>query len=472
MPAKNELLRLIPKVDEIANNEKIVQATQTVCRQIIIESIREKIEETREKILHLEDYDNVEFNPDQLIDDIITTIECKNEMNLKKVINATGVILHTNLGRALLDHSIKDKVWEIAESYSTLEYNLRTGKRGSRYDHVQELITKIVGTESALVVNNNAAAVLLVLSTLAKGTRVIVSRGELVEIGESFRIPEIMEQSGAKLIEVGATNKTRLSDYQKAIVEGETGVLLKVHTSNYRIMGFTEEVALSELVKLGNERGIPVIHDLGSGALIDLRKYGIHGEATVYDSVFAGADIICFSGDKLLGGPQAGIIIGKESLIERMKRNPLTRAFRIDKLTLAALEATLRLYLDPQKVTDNIPTLAMLTMPFVTIEERSDRLYDLLINKVKHCSISVEEGNSQMGGGSLPLQELPTKLIKIKPEKLTIQEFEERLRNNRIPIIVRIHKDHIYLDVRTIRDSDFQQIISTFEAIINESFMI
>lgn len=464
MPAKSELLRLIPKVDELANNERIVCAAHNLSRQIVIESIREKTEQKRDEILQLKAHEQAELNVDELIEAIILAIERKNEMNLKKVINATGVILHTNLGRALLDPSIKEKVWEIAESYSTLEYNIRTGKRGSRYDHVQELITKITGTEAALVVNNNAAAVLLILSTLAKGTQVIVSRGELVEIGGSFRVPEIMEQSGAKLMEVGATNKTHLSDYQKAIVEGETGALLKVHTSNYRILGFTEEVELIDLVKLGKEQGIPVIHDLGSGALLDLRKFGINGEATVHDSVHAGTDIICFSGDKLLGGPQAGIIIGRKSLIERMKRNPLTRAFRIDKLTLAALEATLRLYLDPPKAVENIPTLAMLTMPLITLEERANCLYGLLINKVKHCTISLESGSSQVGGGSLPLQDLPTKLIKLKPDNLTVEELEERLRNSPIPIIIRIHKDHIYLDVRTMRDSDFGYIVNTIKA--------
>lgn len=468
MPVKSELLRLIPKVDDIVNNEKIVKISEEVCRQIVVDSIRKKIDETRERILHLGEHDLFEVDTEKMIEEIISIIQANNEMNLKRVVNATGVILHTNLGRAPLYHGLKDKVWEIAENYSTLEYNIDTGKRGSRYAHVEEIITKIVGTESALVVNNNAAAVLLILSTLAKGNQVIVSRGELVEIGESFRIPEIMKQSGAELVEVGATNKTHLSDYQDAIVDGKTGALLKVHPSNYRILGFTEEVELSELVKLGKSHGIPVIHDLGSGALIDFRKYGVSGEATVFDSVTAGADIICFSGDKLLGGPQAGIIIGNKALINQMKRNPLTRAFRIDKLTLAALEATLRLYFDQEKAIAHIPTLSMITMPLEVIIENAKRLHNLLMDQVKNCSLALEEGNSQVGGGSMPLQELPTRLIRIKPENIAVQALEEQLRGCQIPIIVRIHKDQIYLDVRTIKEDDFEYIVNIFKSFLNK----
>jgi len=470
--SNNELLRSIPKVDDMVNNEKITQAAQNVSRRVILESIREIIDETRNKILSLDNSSassandvSFELNMDKLTDEIISRIESKNQMNLKRVINATGIILHTNLGRALLSNDIKEKVWEIAGNYSNLEYNIHKGKRGSRYDHVHELITKLTGAESALVVNNNAAAVLLTLSTFAKGAGVIVSRGELVEIGESFRLPEILEQSGAKLIEVGSTNKTRLSDYRKAIEKGEAGLLLKVNPSNYQIVGFTEEVTLSELKELGDEHGIPVIHDLGSGALIDLGGYGITGEPAVNESVLAGADITCFSGDKLLGGPQAGIIVGREELIEKLKRNPLTRAFRIDKLTLAALEATLRLYLDPEKAVTRIPALSMMTEPLSSIGERADRLYGLFKDKAKDCLVSLEDGYSQIGGGTLPLQNLPTRIIKIKPEKLSLQELEERLRNGETPVIARVHKDHVCLDVRTVRNEDVELMINTFEEI-------
>ena len=465
MTDKNELLRLIPKVDDLLNNDKLTDAAQNISRLILVESIREILHEAREKILCADS--TYRPDTDSLIAEILTRMAEKNEMNLKRIINATGIILHTNLGRALLSNDIKEKVWEIAENYSNLEYNTEKGKRGSRYDHVRDLITKLTGAESAFVVNNNAAAVLLALGTFAKGTGVLVSRGELVEIGESFRLPEILEQSGARLIEVGSTNKTRLSDYRKAIEAGGVGLLLKVNTSNYKIVGFTEEVILAELKELGDEYGVPVIYDLGSGALIDLGVYGITGEETVSESIKAGADIVCFSGDKLLGGPQAGIIAGKESFIEKMKRNPLTRAFRIDKLTLAALEATLRIYLDPERAINSIPALAMMTEPLASIKGRADRLYEV-INKVNRLHVSVEDGHSQIGGGTLPLQNLPTRIIKIKSDKLSVSELEERLRNGKPPVIIRVHKDHVCLDVRTIRPEDLEPLINVFKEIIWE----
>ena len=464
---KNELLRLIPKVDDMINNEVLTEAADKAGRQIILDAVREVIDETRNRILDSQDVEPDDLNINSLLKKIVLRACSVNEMNLKKVINATGVILHTNLGRAPINRELRDKVWEIAENYSTLEYNVQTGERGSRYDHVQGLITKITGAEAAFTVNNNAAAVMLALNTLAAGKSVVVSRGELVEIGESFRIPEIMEKSGAKLVEVGSTNKTRLSDYEKAVADGETGALLKVHTSNYRIVGFTEETGLSELVELGKTRGIPVLHDIGSGLLIDLGKYGIPGEITVQDSIKAGADIVCFSGDKLLGGPQAGIIAGKKDLIDKMKKNPLTRAFRTDKLTLAALEATLRLYLDTDSAVSRIPALSMITMPKEVLRQRSDILYELLVENVKNCVIFAEDGCSQAGGGSLPLFELPARIVKVKPLKLSANELEERLRNNRVPVIARINRDNVCLDVRTIRDEDFHLVVAAFTEILN-----
>ena len=466
MPTKNELLRMIPKVDELINDERVTGGAQNVCRRVVVESIKEQIAEVREKILDMEDGETDTFDEGLLVEGIISKALRKNEMNLKRVINATGVILHTNLGRAPLSMEIRDKVFEIAENYSTLEYNPSTGKRGSRHDHVEELIKKVTGAEAAIVVNNNAAAVLLALSSLAKGLRVLVSRGELVEIGGAFRVPEIMEQSGAKLVEVGATNKTRLSDYEKAMEGGEVGALLKVHTSNYKIVGFTEEASLAELVELGNSRGVPVIYDLGSGALVDLAKFGILGEPDVQSSVLSGVDLVCFSGDKLMGGPQAGIIAGKKSLIEKMKKNPLTRAFRIDKLTLAALEATLMLYLDPETVTNSIPVLEMLTMPIETIEERANLLCSQISGKLRNCDVFIEDGHSQAGGGALPLHGLPTKVVSIKPANMTAAELESRMREKRPPVICRIHKDHVCLDVRTMRDADFPLVVrALFDAL-------
>ena len=464
--SNNELLKQIPKVDDMINNEKLAEVATGMGRQIVLEAIREVIDEIRSEIINLEEVSPDSLNLNRMLEKIISRALLKNEMNLKKVVNATGVVLHTNLGRAPLSRQAWSRVSEAACGYSTLEYNVDTGERGSRYDHVSELITKTTGAEAALVVNNNAASVLLILSTIAKGKSVVASRGELVEIGESFRIPDIMEQSGAKMVEVGTTNKTRLSDYKKHIFE-ETGALLKVHTSNYRIVGFTEAVELKDLVDLGKSRNIPVIHDLGSGALLDLGKYGIHGESTARESISAGADVVCFSGDKLLGGPQAGIIAGRKDLIDKMRKNPLTRALRIDKLTLAALEATLRLYTDLEGVIDSVPALAMITMPYDLLCNRAECLYGLLAENVRNCGFYLEDGSSQVGGGALPLAELPTRLIKVKPENLSLQELEERLRKSKPPVISRIHKDYVCLDVRTVSDEDFSLIVNAFIEIMN-----
>jgi L-seryl-tRNA(Ser) seleniumtransferase len=467
MPDRNELLRQLPKVDDLINNTSIAEAAKHACHSIVLDAVRETLDEVRRGILNADVVDACLLGVDYLTDEIIKKITNKKTMNLRRVINATGVVLHTNLGRALLSNSIRDEVWEAAANYSTLEYDIKSGKRGSRNSHISGLIRNLTGCESAIAVNNNAAAVMLALNTLADGKKVVVSRGELVEIGESYRLPDIMLQSGAALVEVGTTNKTRISDYEGAVNEGDVGAILKAHTSNYRIMGFTEEVPLKELVKLGNKRGIPVIHDLGSGSLVDLTKYGLEYEPTVQESVSAGADVTCFSGDKLLGGPQAGILAGSESFINKMKKNPLARVFRIDKLTLAALEATLRIYLDSENAVNIIPALHMLSMPYDLIKTRAARLFDMLESRLGFCSISSEEGHSQVGGGALPLQVLQSMIIKIKPCRIALPEAEELLRNNCVPVIVRIHRDHICLDVRTVHDDEFQLVAEAFERILN-----
>ncbi|WZL71552.1 L-seryl-tRNA(Sec) selenium transferase [Clostridiaceae bacterium 35-E11] len=468
MSNKKYLFSLIPKVDELLDEKEIKNLLLKSPRTIVVESIRENIEIIRRQIANLNDEDSESFTIKrmQLIDKIIENVNLKNRMNLRKVINATGVVLHTNLGRALLSDAIKDEVWDVANNYSTLEFNILSGKRGSRYAHVEEVITKLTGAESALVVNNNAAAVMLVLGTLAKNKEVIVSRGQLVEIGGAFRIPDVMEQSGAKLVEVGTTNKTHLSDYENAITE-ETAALLKVHTSNYKILGFTQEVALEDLVLLGRKNDMPVIEDIGSGTLIDFSKFGMTQEPTVQDSIAMGADIVTFSGDKLLGGPQAGIIVGRKKYIDRMKKNPITRAFRVDKLTLAALEATLRLYFDEKEMLRKIPTLQMLTISIQEIEEKAENLYKLLKEKITNCTIEKVSGVSQVGGGSMPLETLPTMLISIKPSMLSINKFEEMLRNYKIPIIARISDDRVLLDVRTVKQSEFVIIQESIYNILN-----
>lgn len=464
-----EILRQLPKVDELLVNENIKPYLNQVPRTIVIDAIRQQIDAVRNTILSgLADeiLENGQLNLEYLIQKITFAIEEKNQKSLRKVINATGTILHTNLGRSLISDEIKEYVFEIASRYSTLEYDVKEGKRGSRYSHVEKIITQLTKTEAALVVNNNAAAMMLILSTVAREKEVIVSRGELVEIGGSFRIPEIMEQSGAILKEVGTTNKTHLRDYVHALDEERTGALLKVHTSNYRILGFTEEVDLKEMVDLGKNKDIPVIHDLGSGALIDLNEYGIFDEPTVMESINTGVDICCFSGDKLLGGPQAGIIIGKKEWIDKMKKNPLTRAFRIDKLTLAALEGTLHLY-QREEAVEKIPTLKMITMEKDEIKSRAIEIYNV-IKDLKNVEVRLIEGFSQIGGGSVPLYELPSWMIEIKPSIISVNELEKALRTQRLPIIARIYKDAVLLDARTIEKESLQYVAKTIKQMFND----
>lgn len=466
---KNDFFSLIPKVDELLNSVEIKPYLKIIPRALIVEAVRDEINKIRNTLMKMEDENlTSNFNIDRakLINDMITNMCKKNEFNLRKVINATGVVLHTNLGRAILSECIIEQIALVAGNYSTLEFDITSGERGSRYDHVEQILKKLTGAEAALVVNNNAAAVLLVLGTIAKNKQVILSRGQLVEIGGSFRIPEVMEQSGAKLVEIGTTNKTHQSDYEKAINE-ETAALLKVHTSNYKIMGFTKEVDLVSLVELGNRYNIPIIEDLGSGTLIDFSKYGIQKEPTVQESISAGVDIVTFSGDKLLGGPQAGIIIGKKKYIDRMKSNPLTRAFRVDKLTLSALEATLKLYYDEEIAVSKIPTLNMLTISFDYIEKKAEELKKRLNNNNENYSVEIINGVSQVGGGSLPLVELPTMFVTIKPNKISINKCEDLLRNYKIPIITRISDNKLILDVRTIKEEDFETIGEAITYIMN-----
>ncbi|MFT9495642.1 L-seryl-tRNA(Sec) selenium transferase [Anaerosolibacter sp.] len=467
MPDKKSLFTQIPKIDDILNEKQIQELMMAIPRVVVLDVIRKKIEDIRKEISQLSEVniDQYQLPYPSLLEKIIHDAYEKNKMSLTKVVNTTGVILHTNLGRAVLSEEIREAVWSVACNYSTLEIDVKTGKRGSRYVHIEEVITKLTGAESALVVNNNAAAVLLVLSTMAKNKEVIVSRGQLVEIGGSFRVPEVMEQSGALLREVGSTNKTHLFDYERAITE-DTGALLKVHTSNYKILGFTEEVTLKELVGLGRKHSIPVIEDIGSGTFIDFSKYGLVKEPTVQESVDAGADIITFSGDKLLGGPQAGIIIGKKKYIDLMKKNPLTRAFRVDKMTLAALEATLKIYFDEQEAIRKIPTLNMMTRKIEDIERKAKDFNKLLMSIGLPCNISLTQDYSQIGGGSMPLVELPTWVIRIYPNDISVNELEKRLREYQTPIITRIQDEQLVLDVRTIKDDEYTLILDALRTVM------
>ena len=452
---KNLLYRSIPKVDVLLEDAKIKAGMEYYGRDIVVEAIRGEMEELRAFIGTCEAEDEAEERIANLKDAILLRAEKMLQPNMKKVINATGTILHTNLGRAPISQEHMKHIAEIATGYSNLEYNLNAGKRGERYSHFEELLCKITGAEAAMAVNNNAAAVMLVLSSLGKGGEVVVSRGELIEIGGKFRVPDVMEQSGATLVEVGTTNKTHFSDYEDAINEN-TAALLKVHTSNYRIVGFTESVGIDSLVELSQKHDIPIIEDLGSGVLVDLSKYGITYEPTVQDSIRAGADVVCFSGDKLLGGPQAGIIIGKKKYIDKMKKNQLTRALRIDKFTAAALEVVLKEYLSEARAVKNIPVLQMIAKSEEEIVKEARKLKRLLNGLDLDADLAIESCESQIGGGSLPLERIPSKAVTIKPRTISTAELEVRMRFLPVPIIPRAVNDKILLDVRTIGVQNFE----------------
>ena len=463
---KKKLFAMLPSVDGVLGNEKIKNVLEEYPRTLVLESVRQAIDEKRKLIINLDNNDKeIKIRFEDIIRDSIIKIKINYSLSLKKVINGTGVILHTNLGRSLLSESIKDEVWGIASRYSNLEYNIDTGERGSRYVHLVDMIKRLTGAEDVLVVNNNAAAVLLALNTLAKDGEAIVSRGELVEVGGSFRIPSIMSLSGAKLVEVGATNKTHISDYEEVISEN-TKVLMKVHTSNYKILGFTENVEIDNLSLLSKKYNIPLIEDLGSGVFIDLSKYGLSYEPTVLDSINKGADIVTFSGDKMLGGPQAGIIVGKKEYIQKMKKNQLTRALRVDKITICALEATLRIYLDEHKAIRDIPTLRMLTYTIEELHKKVNKLFNLLNGLNLDAQISIEDNFSQVGGGSMPIEKLKTFVISIIPNKMSVSSLERKLRLSNSNIIGRIYENKYILDVRTIFEDEFEIIARELNILI------
>ena len=453
------LLSNLPKVDEFLISEKLEKYKDIVPYNTFIKSIREGIAFYRGEILNRRlvdmeiDKENLKLD---ITNKIIKLIESNNRLNLKQVINATGTIIHTNLGRSkLIENSVKNIV-KIASNYNNLEYDIPTGKRGSRYSHIEKLICDITGSEAALVVNNNAAAVLLVLDTLTKGKEVIVSRGELVEIGGSFRIPAIMEYSGSKLVEVGTTNRTHKKDYLEALTE-ETKALLKVHTSNYKIMGFTKEVKNEELSKIAREKKLISIEDLGSGVLVDFSKYGYKKEPTVQESLKAGIDVVTFSGDKLLGGPQAGIIVGKRLYIEKMKRNNLLRTLRVSKLTIAALEVTLREYLDESEAIKNIPTLRMILEGKDEVEKRARFLYGKL-STLDNLEVEFIETKAMIGGGSMPTELMDSFGVAVISRGDSVVKLEKVLRNNALSIIGRIQGGKLVLDCKTLNEKDIDNI--------------
>lgn len=444
-----ELLSKLPKVDQLLRQEGLCDACREYGTKAVTEAVRQEVQALRQSILNSEAV-SLPFEED-LVHAIILRVRRNTQPRFRRVINGTGVILHTNLGRACLSEQAARAVYGASVGYSNLEYDLSAGKRGSRYSHVEDILCRLTGAESALVVNNNAAAVLLVLSALTRGGEVIVSRGELVEIGGSFRVPEIMEACGAQLKEVGATNKTHLSDYERAIGE-QTKALMKVHTSNYRIIGFSGTPDLAELVELGHKNGLPVIEDLGSGSLLDLNRFGIHDEPSVTDSIRAGVDVLSFSGDKLLGGPQAGIILGKKKYLDILKKHPLNRAMRVDKMTLAALEATLRSY--EADTPEEIPAVAMLSAKPEDLRQKAQKLAAML--KETGVCADVLPVESRVGGGSVPGQVLASYAVALYQN---INALEETLRLGLCPIIGRIHEGKYLLDVRTLFEEDFPAIV-------------
>jgi L-seryl-tRNA(Ser) seleniumtransferase len=466
---KQNLLRSLPGVDRILEWIKMDLYFSDVPRSIQVDAARTIIEALRAKILDSQtELPRDIFAQASIMKMIKEQVGSVMMPNLKQVINATGVVIHTNLGRSLLADEALENLQKIAAGYSNLEFDLKSGKRGSRYSSVEDLLCEISGAQAAMAVNNNAGAVLLCLETIARGKNVIVSRGELVEIGGSFRIPDVMSKSGAVLKEVGTTNRTHLRDYENAIDEN-TGLLLKVHTSNYSVVGFTAGVSLTELVALGAQHQVPVMEDLGSGSFIDLSKYGLSREPTVQDSVSTGVDVVTFSGDKLLGGPQAGVIAGATEMLQKIKQNPITRALRIDKLTLAALESTLRLYRDEADALDRIPTLKMLTMPVQIIQGEAERFMALLKDlKNKRLHVQTFDANSRAGGGSLPLLQLPSRCVGVKIEGISANRIDTWMREHTPAVIGRIEDDFFMMDVRTIQENEPETITAAFQQLLGD----
>jgi L-seryl-tRNA(Ser) seleniumtransferase len=452
---KNLIFRQIPSVDYLLESSDVKEFLLTTPRVLVLRAVHYVLDALREKIVRAHTADEL---PDLALGNVVDQIQKQililSQPSLRHVINATGVIVHTNLGRSLLAKNVISTFNSLGGCYSNLEYDLKTGKRGSRYVHVEDILIELTGAEGAMVVNNNAAAVLITLDTVAKGKEVIISRGQLVEIGGSFRIPEVMKKSGATMFEVGTTNRTTIRDYEAAIVSN-TALLLKVHTSNFQTVGFTEDVPLEELVALGKKYSLSVMEDLGSGCFIDFSRYGLTKEPTVQNSVAKGADIITFSGDKMLGGPQCGIILGKREIISAIKSNQLARALRVDKLTILALQETLNLYRNEKRAIRRIPTLRMICQSYQSVVRKAKKLFEM-IEPIDNSAFSVSlcDGFSRVGGGAMPLEEIRSRLLCISPGKLSATYIANALSSHNPPIIARVEKDQVLLDARTIQEKE------------------
>jgi L-seryl-tRNA(Ser) seleniumtransferase len=457
-------LREIPAVSAVLHSSPVKELLLRHARALVTETIADTLRAVRQQILGaaVESEISLDLTPEALG---IRTCERLNDRmrpSLRRVINATGVVLHTNLGRSPLAEEALQQLLDVAARYSNLELDLGTGERGTRYSHVEQLVCRLTSAEAAMVVNNNAGAVLLILSALCKDREVIVSRGELVEIGGAFRVPDVMVQGGARLIEVGTTNKTHLEDYERAVTP-HTGAILKVHSSNFKVVGFTSSPELAELAELARRRGVPLLVDWGSGVMVDLERFGLAHESTMPELIEQGADIVTFSGDKLLGGPQAGFIVGRRSLVDACRRHPLTRALRIDKLTLAALEATLRLYLDPEKAIARIPTLRALAVTSADLRHVATHLASAVRRALPDAVVEMRDGFSQAGGGSLPGVEIPTVLVAAKTVQ-PVHQLEASLRRHDPPVMVRVHNGELLLDPRALWPEDIDIIESALQA--------
>lgn len=457
------IFRNLPSVSQLLENPQLKQMVDNVSHSVVVDGVRNFLDDFRKQVGDATEDVSIP-TPNELATQIASWLQKEESPYLRAVINATGIILHTGLGRAPLARKAIESVNELASGYASVEIDASTGERGQRVKAVEKLLCELTGAEAALVVNNNAAATMLTLAAMAKGQEVIVSRGQLIEIGGSYRLPDVMECSGAVLKEVGTTNKTRIEDYEKAINEN-TGALLKVHPSNFEVVGFTATVSTKAMVELGRKTNLPVIDDVGSGALIDFKQFGLMDEPVVTESIRDGADLVLFSGDKLIGGPQCGIVVGKTKYIQRLLKDPLMRAMRVGKMTLAALSATLRLYRDPEKAKQFVPILRMLSMPIENLKLRADKIVALIGHLDCLASCEAVEDQSMLGGGSLPTQKIATWCVALEPKEGSVNRLADQLRMTKTPILGRVHKDKLYLDLRTIQVDQDAVVVEAFESL-------
>ncbi len=459
----NDLLRSIPSVNHVLEHDEVLAWMEAMPRNTVVSVVQATLQSIRDEILAGEWEDEVDI--ESVISRIEEAIVERSQPSLRRVINATGIVLHTGLGRAPLCDAALEAIAEGTSGYCNLEYNLANGERGHRSEHAARELSELTGAEAATVVNNNAAATLLILKALAAGREVIVSRGELIEIGGSYRLPDIMAAGGAILREVGTTNRTRIADYEAAINE-RSAMLLRVHPSNYRVVGFSESVSFEELVELGRRKQLPVVDDLGSGVLIDLAQFGLPHEPCVRDSIEAGADLACFSGDKLLGGPQCGVIVGRRDLIQRIEKDPLFRTYRVDKMTLLALIATLRLYADPDEAMKQIPTLAMLSASTDELATLANSIVQQLESQLPGERFFVCSDVAYAGGGSLPTEQLPTVVIQWRPSRMSADCAASALRESDTPVVARIRDEAVCFDMRTIREPDIDPLVTSITGVV------